>query len=116
MRLERYNRADAYIKEHYKNNPNPDFHVGHNFLSDWTEQEYKTLLGYKPMRKERNTTPKVTAVEAAALPVSVDWRQKGAVNPVKDQGHCGSCWAFATSAILEGAYAVTTGQLLSFSE
>ncbi|KAF9591097.1 hypothetical protein IFM89_001441 [Coptis chinensis] len=53
---------------------------------------------------------------AAAVPSSMDWRKKGAVTPIKDQGQCGSCWAFSTVASMEGITQLTTGTLISLSE
>jgi C1A family cysteine protease len=79
------------------------------------------MLGYIPRTRNPENLWTVQKSEEEILggppmPVSIDWRERHTVTPVKDQGQCGSCWTFATTAVLEGAHARNTGQLLSFSE
>lgn len=50
------------------------------------------------------------------LPESVDWRTQGHVNPIKDQGKCGSCWSFSAVSSLESQYFKMNGALMDFSE
>ena len=54
--------------------------------------------------------------QGEALAASLDWEQSGSVTPVKDQGQCGSCWAFGTTGGLEGALKNAGGPLTSMSE
>ena len=94
--------------------PANTFTVGHNQFSTWTDAEYKRLLGY---RAPKNVTEiPVKELDEVNIPASMDWRTQGAVNAVKNQGQCGSCWAFSATAAIEGHHFIQQGKLLSLSE
>lgn len=86
-------------------------------FSDLTPQEFaKTYLNLEfPATALLNLYP-VEAKHTNAAPDAFDWRDKGVVAPVKDQGSCGSCWAFSTVGNLEGLYALEKGVVKTFSE
>lgn len=69
-------------------------------------------MGFRAPESIGNTTK----LDASDLPTSVDWVAKGAVNPVQDQGHCGSCWAFSAISSMEGAHFIATGELIKLAE
>jgi C1A family cysteine protease len=62
------------------------------------------------------STTKSLLLKVKSLPASVDWRTNGYVTPVKNQGACGCCWAFAAIAALEGQYSKKFGKLVALSE
>jgi len=112
-----------FVEQH--NNGNNTYEVELNKFADLTQGEYKMIyLGYKPDLR----TP--SEIEALALnkvgpalakvgvyPTgSLDWVNLGAVVAVKDQGQCGSCWAFSAVASTEGTVFLKHGALISLSE
>ena len=90
------------------------FAVGQNLFSTWTDFEFKRLLGYRPLTANQQAKEPVV-LDDLNLTASVDWRDMNAVNAVKDQGQCGSCWAFSTIASIEGSYAILSSELELYS-
>ncbi|KAJ2943500.1 hypothetical protein O0L34_g16607 [Tuta absoluta] len=86
-----------------------DIHEHFDLTRDEFESRYH---GYLP---ELSTIEPEKVIVRKNLPESFDWRENNAVTPIKDQGACGSCWAFSTTGTIEGAYAMKHKQLLSFS-
>merc|ERR1719217_1609960 len=94
--------------------PKLGYTVGINQFADMTNAEFaRTMTGYNALQKPKFSE---TVLDASAAPDSVDWTTKNAVTPVKNQGQCGSCWAFSTTGSVEGVNAIATGKLQSFSE
>jgi len=143
--LEEYN-FEKYVEEFHKNY-SPEEHInrgaifqarleaikkhnsdstktwkkGVNRMTDWTPAEYRRLLGFNKVLGFRNKTEQEgnqgIGLLSKALPSHVDWRSKGIISPVKDQGECGSCWTFGTTETIESYQAMThKGQLAELSE
>jgi len=96
------------------------FRLAINKFSDMTNQEFRRERnGLRMDLKRASNAEKIERFEHIDLkdvPDTVDWRDKNIVTPVKDQAQCGSCWAFAAVASLEGQHALATQKLVSLSE
>lgn len=110
----------AFIEEH-NGNRNESYNLGLNRFADLKNEEFKEMYLGKKGRGERrgNESERYRFVDGGneeGLPKMVDWREKGAVAVVKDQGQCGSCWAFSTIGAVEGINQIVTGDLITLSE
>ncbi|KAK9270241.1 hypothetical protein L1049_025818 [Liquidambar formosana] len=95
-----------------------NYWLGLNEFADLGHEEFKKMyIGLKvELPKRRESLKEFSYEDVADLPKSVDWRKKGAVTRVKNQGSCGSCWAFSTVAAVEGINQIVTGNLTALSE
>merc|ERR1711909_60567 len=83
--------------------------------SDWTEEEVNEMrLGFIPAQCD--TKMELETFEGVTTPTSIDYRNNGMVTGGKNQGQCGSCWAFSATGAMEGAWKKKHGSLISMSE
>ncbi|XP_039145600.1 cysteine protease XCP1-like [Dioscorea cayenensis subsp. rotundata] len=122
---EKWRRFEVFLDNlkhiNERNKQISSYFLGLNEFADMTHEEFKAkYLGLNrpqlPARTRDGNPLNFKYENAANLPKSMDWRKKGAVTAVKNQGACGSCWAFSTVAAVEGINQIVTGNLTSLSE
>ncbi|XP_009775915.1 senescence-specific cysteine protease SAG39-like [Nicotiana tabacum] len=115
-RLKIFKNNVDYIESVNKAGIRP-YKLGINEFADLTNEEFRaTHNGYKMSSHQKSSKTISFRYENVTAPATIDWRTKGAVTGVKDQGQCGCCWAFSAVAATEGINKIKTGKLISLSE
>jgi C1A family cysteine protease len=117
--FEAFTNNDARVQDY--NSQGLSYTLGHNVYSDMKPDDFNSQMygGYAESfhaTRQKNYNTKLSTVSKESLPASIDWTTLGAVTPVKDQGQCGSCWAFSAVMAIEGDLFIDTGKLISLSE
>jgi cathepsin L len=90
-------------------------HMSHLTATEKSAFDGRTKAKLERLDSQRDFPADYKIKTAAELPKHVDWRQQGVVSAVKDQGHCGSCWAFASTATIESHAAISSGLLFDLA-
>ncbi|EOA96206.1 Cathepsin S, partial [Anas platyrhynchos] len=91
------------------------YQLGMNHLADMTSEEVSALLTGLKVPHGHNRSSMYQPQLGGSIPDTMDWREKGCVTEVKNQGACGSCWAFSAVGALEAQVKLKTGKLVSLS-
>jgi C1A family cysteine protease len=113
MRFNMFAATNSFINTH--NDISLTSKLAHNQFSDWTTEEYESMLNFQESMLGGPAT-NLKYMETGRTPSSIDWRELGAVNPIQDQGSCGSCWAFSGTATVEMQQAARGGGLWKYAE
>ncbi|KAJ8984236.1 hypothetical protein NQ317_007468 [Molorchus minor] len=105
------------IEEHNKKFESGEktYYLGVNQFADMSVKEFRETM-LTPNITRPMSGGLFTAKDAVEVPDTIDWNSQGAVAPVKDQGNCGSCWAFSTTGAIESAYYLKNNELVRLSE
>lgn len=114
LRRSIYEQNVKEIEEH--NAQNLTWTMGVNAYTDLTWEEFKEYFHLNDPQHCSATGRKSLPPPETSLPDAVDWRKKGMVTPVKNQGSCGSCWTFSTTGAVESAWAIAGNPLISLAE
>ena len=105
------------IEEHNKEADRHGYTLGMNQFGDLTEEEVSRHNGYQMSPLTNSNRQASFRVSDEFTPsVHVDWRDKGAVTPVQNQGECGSCWTFSATGSLEGQYYLAKNTIVPLSK
>jgi len=88
--------------------PGQSWKKGLNQFSDMSDEEFSRVVLMAPQNCSATqvASPAASAPKALDLPARIDWRERGVISEVKNQGHCGSCWTFSSTGCLEAHMAI----------
>jgi len=115
----RYNTFKTNFDKIHKHNEvgKHTYTMGMNAFGDMPFEEFHaTHTGFNHIKKDYIRSKNTVNLHDIRADAPVDWRAKGAVTDIKDQGQCGSCWAFSATGSMEGAWFISKKSLISLSE